>query len=693
MNSLSRSMPRWRRSAAVAVAVAALAALPAHAQNAADALTTWIGLDAPTGREAGALQIVQQAMPGWTRDSLGNLVMRKGRGRPRRVVACAIDQPAFAVSEITDDGYLRVHAAGNWRRAPLWDQWFEGQRIRIVTRGGWLPGVTAVRSTHLWRGRMPSDAPASVEDLWVDVGARSRAEVASMGISILDGVVRDWPSWQFAGYTSGPSAAARTGCAAVAAAAAAAPPKQGETVFAITVQGGFDWAGLGAVVAASGDVDSLIIAAPYTGRADTAHAPPADAAGPIFQRAVPAPFGVTASKVGVTVVISPRTIFPGSLAEAIGGDDAFTYSGVVARAAGVLPARAFPALAPRRPNDAVIRDSLTETATVLAALTRVYAVSGSEAPMRAAVMELLPAWAKAAAKVDTAGNIVIAAGPERDTVAFVAHMDEIGFAVTAIAKDGTVTLANRGGFFRSLWEGQPAMMHVAKGAPLPGVFLTRAAATTKQPTEMKAWFGLDSAALVARGAAIGTTLTGAKSPSRLAAARFTARSIDDRAGCTALILALRTLDPKRLTRKTYFVFSTREEIGLEGAAAFAADHPRGIRRVYAVDTFVSSDSPLENKRFADALLGAGAVARALDNSSVTPPDELARLVKIAGAAGIPFQVGTTNGGNDGSEFVRYGTVDVPIAWPLRYAHSPAEVIDLADVLALGRVVSALATTP
>ena len=155
------------------------------------------------------------------------------------------------------------------------------------------------------------------------------------------------------------------------------------------------------------------------------------------------------------------------------------------------------------PNDAMIRDSLTETASIISTLTRVYAVSGSEAPMRAAVMDLLPPWAKAVATVDTAGNIIVAAGPERDTVAFVAHMDEIGFTVTSIAKDGTVTLANRGGFFRSLWEGQPAMLHVAKGAPLPGVFTMRYAATTKQPTEMKAWFGVDSAALVARGAAVG----------------------------------------------------------------------------------------------------------------------------------------------------------------------------------------------
>ena len=585
MNSHSRSMPRWRRSAVLAGAVAALATSATPAQSGTDVLTTWIGLDAPTGREAGAMQIVQQALPGWTRDSLGNLIMRRGKGRPRRVVACAIDQNAFAVSEITDEGYLRLHGAGNWRRAALFDQWFEGQRIRLVTRGGWLPGVIAVRSTHLWRGRLPSDAPASVEDLWVDVGARSRAEVMAMGISILDGVVRDWPAWSFAGYVSGPSAGGRTGCAAVAA-AAAGTPKKGETIFAITVQSGFEWAGLGAVVAAAGDVDSLIIAAPWAGRADTAHAPPADSAGAVFQRAAPAPFGPNGTRIGVTLVLSARTTFGGSLAEAVRESDADAYAAAIARAAGVAPAKGFPALAPRLPNDAMIKDSLTEAASIISALTRVYAVSGSEAPMRAAIMAMLPAWAKSAAKVDTAGNIVIAAGPERDTVAFVAHMDEIGFTVTAIAKDGTVSLSNRGGFFRSLWEGQPAVMHVAKGAPLPGVFLTRMAATTKQPTEMKAWFGLDSAALVARGTAVGTTITGVKSPSRLARSRFTARSIDDRAGCTALLLALGTLDPAKLTRKTYFVFSTREEIGLEGAAAFAVDHPRGIRRVYPVDTFV-----------------------------------------------------------------------------------------------------------
>jgi putative aminopeptidase FrvX len=150
------------------------------------------------------------------------------------------------------------------------------------------------------------------------------------------------------------------------------------------------------------------------------------------------------------------------------------------------------------------------------------------------------------------------------------------------------------------------------------------------------------------------------------------------------------VDPARLRHKVIFVWSVREEVGLEGATVVARSLGATVRRVHAVDTFVSSDSPLETTRFADAALGAGAALRALDNSSVTPPGDVARAVRIAAAGGIPLQVGTTNGGNDGSAFVPWGAVDVPVGWPLRYSHSPAELVDLRDVHALARMVAALA---
>ena len=52
-----------------------------------------------------------------------------------------------------------------------------------------------------------------------------------------------------------------------------------------------------------------------------------------------------------------------------------------------------------------------------------------------------------------------------------------------------------------------------------------------------------------------------------------------------------------------------------------------------------------------------------------------------------MQYGVTGGGNDGSAFVRYGSVDVALGWPLRYSHSPAEVVDTRDVDSLGRIIT------
>jgi putative aminopeptidase FrvX len=192
------------------------------------------------------------------------------------------------------------------------------------------------------------------------------------------------------------------------------------------------------------------------------------------------------------------------------------------------------------------------------------------------------------------------------------------------------------------------------------------------------------------GVQIGQTITMPKQYVRLAGTRATGRSFDDRVGSAALALALRHLDRAKLKHQVIFIWSTREEIGLEGAAAAARALGTTPRRVHAVDTFVSADGPLELSNFAVAPLGAGAVARALDNSSITPPAYVDSLSAVARLRGVALQVGTTNGGNDGSTFTPYGVVDVPIGWPLRYSHSPAEVIDLKDLVSLADLIRAIA---
>jgi len=332
---------------------------------------------------------------------------------------------------------------------------------------------------------------------------------------------------------------------------------------------------------------------------------------------------------------------------------------------------------------------IAEAQAVLSQLVESYGVSGSEAPVREVVKRLLPSWART--ETDTAGNLWVRVGPGDGPVVIVAHMDEIGFRVDTIRADGSLALRTRGGFFPSLFEAKPALIHTARG-DIPAIFLPRDTGVTRRtPPPLRVSVGATTrAGAESLGVALGQTITMPKQYVRLAGTRATGRSFDDRMGCAALILALRGLDRSKLRHPVVFIFSTREEIGLEGAEAAARQLGTTPRRVHAIDTFVSADSPLELQNFAVALIGAGAVARALDNSSITPPAYVDSLVALARARGVALQVGTTNGGNDGSTFTPYGVIDVPMGWPLRYSHSPAEVIDLKDLVSLADLVRAIA---
>lgn len=334
---------------------------------------------------------------------------------------------------------------------------------------------------------------------------------------------------------------------------------------------------------------------------------------------------------------------------------------------------------------------LAEAQDVLRQLVETYGVSGHEADVRALVIRLLPAWTSPT--VDSAGNVVVRFGHGAPLVVFVAHLDEIGFEVAQVRDDGRLELRARGGFYPSLFEGEPALVHTAAGA-VPGVFAVRdsaGSAPRRTPPALRADVGVRSrAAAEALGIRPGDAVTMPKAYVPLARTLATARSLDDRVGCAAQILALRHLDPRDLRREAVFVFSVREETGLEGAR-YAARRlaPERAVRVHAVDTFVSSATPLDPQGFAVTPLGLGAVARAVDNSSVTPPPLVDSLRALARERHIPLQVGTTNGGNDGSAFTRWGVPDVPIGWPGLASHSPAEVLDLRDLLSLSDLIQAI----
>jgi len=260
-----------------------------------------------------------------------------------------------------------------------------------------------------------------------------------------------------------------------------------------------------------------------------------------------------------------------------------------------------------------------------------------------------------------------------------------------------------GGGYTQYFLGHPALVHTAtsrisgvmelpSGWDQPDFVWPHAPNAMDEPARV--YVGTRSAEETQKlGIKAGDWITIPKEYRPLLGTRANGRSFDDRVGCAALIDAVKSLGPQLPGRDITFIWSTREEIGLEGAAAAAEQMFKEARTpdfVFAVDTFVSSDSPLETDRFAGATLGKGFVVRAVDNSNVVPLEYVDRVLKLAKTHNIPAQFGVTGGGNDGSVFLRYGSIDVPLGWPLRYSHSPAEVIDTKDVAALSEIIAAIA---
>ena len=118
-------------------------------------------------------------------DNIGSIIGRKvGKaGGPKIALAGHLDEIGFMVSRITDNGYLKFQTLGGW-----WEQVMLAQRVEVVTRDGPIVGVIGSKPPHLLT---PEERKKVYEkkEMFIDVGASSRAEAESYGIRPGDPVV------------------------------------------------------------------------------------------------------------------------------------------------------------------------------------------------------------------------------------------------------------------------------------------------------------------------------------------------------------------------------------------------------------------------------------------------------------------------------------------------------------------------
>ena len=270
-NGGGRAVAVDRRICFLTVSTAALAVLTASlsAQTADSLAIRFSGMTAITGYEQAVTDSLLMLLPGSARDRTGNVTLVLGRGSPRRLVYCSLDEIGYAVGNITDDGYILLRRVGGGVRLyALFDQQLEGQRVTLFGRKGPVPGVVAVRSTHLTRGRPQRDEPPfTVDNAYVDVGASSRDEVLALGISGLTPVsLTKRPHRYGDRLLAAPNAGRRAACAALASAALSRPGVNGTVVVAFAVQSLYaDTAGLKTVVNLQGPfTESRLVTVPST---------------------------------------------------------------------------------------------------------------------------------------------------------------------------------------------------------------------------------------------------------------------------------------------------------------------------------------------------------------------------------------------------------------------------------------------
>jgi putative aminopeptidase FrvX len=200
----------WR--AALLLAVSAVA--PPTDPPSDPPLSDFALTPAPVGHERRFLDEVAAQLPdrlATERDALGSLIVRcgppgAGDEPVRQLIAVGVDEPGYVVSQIREDGYLRVRALGAPTPPGDFHLLREGRPARVWTRDGACAGVLLVDSVHL---RSPRPDVLGEEYMYLDVGADSPRGVAALGIALLDPVVQREVVGLLGGPVSAPAAARR----------------------------------------------------------------------------------------------------------------------------------------------------------------------------------------------------------------------------------------------------------------------------------------------------------------------------------------------------------------------------------------------------------------------------------------------------------------------------------------------------
>ncbi|MEG2000778.1 MAG: M42 family peptidase [Evtepia sp.] len=329
-----------------------------------------------------------------------------------------------------------------------------------------------------------------------------------------------------------------------------------------------------------------------------------------------------------------------------------------------------------------------ELKEILAELCALPGPSGFEQTVTSKAVEILKTCMDEA-YIDRYGNAIgvrLCGKPKAKKILLDAHLDEIGFIVTGV-QDGFLRFQKIGGVDPRMFPDQEVT--ILTNPPIFGLVaclpphIQRAGEQNKTTPISELWVDVGMTPEGAKEAVpVGTPMVFKSNCSEFMDGCLCGKAMDDRAGFAALLLAADLLKNQKLDVDLYIMGSTREEVSGTGAAVGAfALHPDCC---VAVDvTHGRTPDASQERTFP---LGAGPAIGIGPNMTRWMTT---RMIEKADAASIAWQA-EVMAGNTGTnawkiQIAREGIATAVLSIPVKYMHSPVEVLNYGDLDATARL--------
>jgi putative aminopeptidase FrvX len=320
---------------------------------------------------------------------------------------------------------------------------------------------------------------------------------------------------------------------------------------------------------------------------------------------------------------------------------------------------------------------------LIRSLTECFGPSGHEAAVRELIVGELPRGVEK--RIDAMGNLIVhrpgtpATGHRGEgggrRIMLAAHMDEIGIVVTHVDQKGFLRFGSVGGVLALPLTG--GRVRFAQG--ITGVIgLEKLDDSSRVPAMEKFYIDVGAPGPADCPVRVGDVASFHRGFEDLGA-RIVAKAMDDRIGCAVLLQVLKELGS--CPHDLYVVFTVQEEVGLRGAGTSGYGVEPEI--ALAVDVTLTGDTP-ECTPMAVAL-GGGPAIKIKDGGMLAHAGVKGWLLRTAESAAIPCQREVLVRGTTDASAIQVSRAGVPagcVSIPTRYVHSPSEMVDYGDVLAV-----------